>query len=212
MAQFPLITAHTGCMGTPDNSLASAQTALSLGADIIEDDIRVTRDGVLVLSHDDHVPCTDGQTGSLSSLTLQQLNDRAAEPVVLLETVLQLLLSHPGKRMNLDLKTDACIAPVADLVHKLNAAEHVFLTGCPYSRALQAAQQAPSLKKLLNINTDRFLSGDYLSGVKQACEEAAHAGCFGLNVPYQLISLNCWNMRLTLNYPSISGRWAQPGR
>ena len=40
------ITAHSGCDGTPDNSLASEGNCL-------EADIRRNRDGELILSHDE---------------------------------------------------------------------------------------------------------------------------------------------------------------
>ncbi|MBW7460763.1 glycerophosphodiester phosphodiesterase, partial [Paenibacillus sepulcri] len=156
MIVFPLVTAHTGCMGMPDNSAASAREGLSLGADIIEDDIRVTRDGIPVLSHDDRVGLADGRERSVSGLTLQELNEGLAAPIVLLETVLKLLDNYPGARMNLDLKTDDSIGPVAALVQKLGIVDRVFLTGCEYDRALQANSHDNGIAKLLNVDINSF--------------------------------------------------------
>ena len=48
----PLITAHSGCMGTPQNSLASVEKGIACGADFIEVDLNFTEDGTPVLSHD----------------------------------------------------------------------------------------------------------------------------------------------------------------
>ncbi|MBB6671175.1 glycerophosphodiester phosphodiesterase [Cohnella nanjingensis] len=189
MNDFPLITAHTGCMGTLDNSLLSARTALALGADIVEDDIRATRDGALVLSHDDRVPLADGRDGSVSSLTLAELNDGAAEPLVPLEPVLG-MVRDAGRRMNLDLKDDACLEPVARLIGRLEMTDRVFLSGCGYGRALAAARIVPHLRKLLNVDVQPFLSAigveAGLHAAAEACEQALSAGCFGLNVPYPL--------------------------
>lgn len=42
----PLITAHSGCMGTAPNSLQSVAAGLRAGAEVIEVDVRMTRDGV----------------------------------------------------------------------------------------------------------------------------------------------------------------------
>ncbi len=47
-----MITAHSGCEGTPDNSLASIETGIALGADCVEIDIRADHAGKLWLTHD----------------------------------------------------------------------------------------------------------------------------------------------------------------
>ena len=48
-----VITAHSGCDETPENSLKYIRHALSCPFDVIEIDIRRRKDGVLVLSHND---------------------------------------------------------------------------------------------------------------------------------------------------------------
>ena len=45
-------TAHTGCMGTDDNSIQSIEVAVANGADIVEFDLNFTDDGEPVLAHD----------------------------------------------------------------------------------------------------------------------------------------------------------------
>jgi len=47
-----LLTAHSGCENTAENSLESIQTGIALGADCVEVDVRLSQDGTLVLSHD----------------------------------------------------------------------------------------------------------------------------------------------------------------
>ena len=49
---FPLITAHSGCEGTADNSMASIEAAIALGADCAEIDVHVDGGGRLWLTHD----------------------------------------------------------------------------------------------------------------------------------------------------------------
>ncbi|MFC6455390.1 glycerophosphodiester phosphodiesterase family protein [Paenibacillus vulneris] len=41
--------------------------------DVIEEDIRVTRDGVPILAHDDHLPSVDGTWHSLSEMTYEEI-------------------------------------------------------------------------------------------------------------------------------------------
>ena len=38
-----MITAHSGCEGTPENSLASIEKGIALGADCVEIDVRDSR-------------------------------------------------------------------------------------------------------------------------------------------------------------------------
>ena len=47
-----MITAHSGCEGTPDNSVASIETGIALGADCVEVDVRMDAAGKLWLTHD----------------------------------------------------------------------------------------------------------------------------------------------------------------
>lgn len=48
---YPIITAHSGCEGTPDNSLEHIRTAISSGAECLEIDVH-EHNGTLYLTHD----------------------------------------------------------------------------------------------------------------------------------------------------------------
>lgn len=48
-----MITAHSGCEGTPDNSMESILRGIELGADCIEIDIRMDPQGTLRLTHNE---------------------------------------------------------------------------------------------------------------------------------------------------------------
>lgn len=68
------ITGHRGAAGyAPENTLASVQKALELGADRIEIDIHQTKDGVVVVIHDDDVDRTTNGKGKVSDLTFKEL-------------------------------------------------------------------------------------------------------------------------------------------
>lgn len=186
MIDFPLITAHTGCMGTPDNSAESARMGIAHGADIVEDDIRATRDGALVLSHDDGVTFADGTEGSISGMTLTELNARMDRPLQLLEPVLK-SVADAGRRMNLDIKADDSIVPVSELIDRLGFTDRVFLTGCEFPRAIAVSACNPRLRKLLNIDVRAYMGIPYPEAISKMCEQALNAGCFGLNLPYQIV-------------------------
>lgn len=65
---LPSITAHSGCEGTPRDSIDSISHAIALGADLVEMDVRCARDGVLRISHDQV-----GEAEYASKLTLQDV-------------------------------------------------------------------------------------------------------------------------------------------
>ncbi|MCM3702439.1 glycerophosphodiester phosphodiesterase [Paenibacillus macerans] len=186
MKRFPLVTAHTGCMGNKEHSLESLHSALALGADIYEDDIRVTRDGELVLSHDDEVLLADGRQGRIADMTLAELHESLAEPLTDLETVLR-MVKAAGKTMNLDIKTAASLEPVFALIARLDMAGQVFLSGCEYPAAIEADRYGRHINKLLNVDINSFQRMKYADAAQKACVEGRETGCFGLNVPYQLV-------------------------
>ncbi|MGX1831015.1 glycerophosphodiester phosphodiesterase [Paenibacillus taichungensis] len=186
MNKFPLITAHTGCMGHPDHSFESLQAALRIGVDIYEDDIRSTRDGVPVLAHDDDIALADGCCSSLAEMTLKELNTARLAPILTLQDVFE-QIREAGKIMNLDIKSDSSLEPVSTLVNRMDMAEMVFLSGCNYGTAVKASRYAPSIRRLLNVNMQSFESLSYDEAVFQACANAREAGCFGINVPYQVV-------------------------
>lgn len=68
-ARSPTIIGHRGVPAErPENSLAGFERALELGADAIELDVHATRDGVLVVHHDDAVPGVAAAGGLIARL------------------------------------------------------------------------------------------------------------------------------------------------
>ena len=76
-----LVAAHRGLSGRstgawekyPENSLAAIADSVAKGIDIVEVDVRKTRDGQLVLCHDATVDRTTDGTGAISDLTLAEI-------------------------------------------------------------------------------------------------------------------------------------------
>lgn len=70
----PLVYAHRGGAALrPENTIASFDYGLSLGADGLEFDVRLSRDGVVVIHHDETLDRTTGGTGQVSSRTADEL-------------------------------------------------------------------------------------------------------------------------------------------
>jgi glycerophosphoryl diester phosphodiesterase len=70
----PLVIAHQGGDGVwPGNTMVAFQKAAALGVDAIETDLRQTKDGVLVISHDESVERISNGAGRIVDLTYADL-------------------------------------------------------------------------------------------------------------------------------------------
>ena len=58
--QIKVIAHRAGAMDAPENTLAAVAHAVKSGADMIEIDLRMTKDGVLVALHDETLLRTTG--------------------------------------------------------------------------------------------------------------------------------------------------------
>jgi glycerophosphoryl diester phosphodiesterase len=68
------VVAHRGATaGAPEHTLAAYRQAAAIGADAVECDVRMTRDGVLVCVHDRRVRSTSNGRGVVSALALREL-------------------------------------------------------------------------------------------------------------------------------------------
>jgi glycerophosphoryl diester phosphodiesterase len=69
-----LVIGHRGAMGyRPENTLPSFEHALALGADCVEFDVHLTRDGAALVIHDDSVDRTTNGSGLVRDHTLAEL-------------------------------------------------------------------------------------------------------------------------------------------
>lgn len=72
--KLPLVIAHQGGDGVwPGETMFAYQNAVDRGADVLEMDIHITKDGALVLMHDEAVDRTTDGSGEIESMTLAEL-------------------------------------------------------------------------------------------------------------------------------------------
>jgi glycerophosphoryl diester phosphodiesterase len=111
---LPSVEAHRGASAEcPENTLCAFRRAVELGAPSIELDIHVSRDGELVVMHDETVKRTTGSEGRIAELTLAELRRLecgahkharfAGEPVPTLAEALALTRAH-GVCYNVEVK------------------------------------------------------------------------------------------------------------
>jgi glycerophosphoryl diester phosphodiesterase len=197
--QNPLITAHTGCMNTLPNSIQSVLEGLKAGADIIEVDVRATKDGVVVLLHDG-VLKTPGGARRVQDMSFEELNALTKyDEIVRLDEVLPLIKDN-HRVINLDVKEDNAIDPMIRTVEKHNMRDYAIITGCEKERAAFFKQHYRSYQVLLNASTSLYeeSKGDYNSFLKETIRDAIATSCCGININYLLCNeefINYANLR-----------------
>jgi glycerophosphoryl diester phosphodiesterase len=126
----PLLAAHRGgSLLWPENSLLAFRNALALGADFIEFDVHLSRDGEVMVIHDATLDRTTTGAGpvrdrSVAELKVLRLKDRSgavtAETVPTLDEVVE-VAAQAKRRMLLEIKVDAAKARYPGIEEKVLA-------------------------------------------------------------------------------------------
>ncbi|AHC23175.1 glycerophosphodiester phosphodiesterase [Mycolicibacterium neoaurum] len=182
----PFVVAHRGASAErPEHTLAAYELALQQGADGVECDVRLTRDGHLVCVHDRRVDRTSDGTGLVSEMTLAQLReldfgswhtggrDGGGDTGLLtLDTLLTLVLDSK-RPVKIFVETKHPVRYGALVESKVLALLHRYGVAAPASADLARAvvmsfsaaavwrirRAAPMLPTVLLGETSRFLGG-----------------------------------------------------
>jgi glycerophosphoryl diester phosphodiesterase len=137
----PLAFAHRGGAKHPEikgleNSLRAFRHAHTLGYRYLETDVHLTSDGVLMAFHDNELSRVTDSVGVVSSLTAAELSTvkiGGSEPI---PTFVELLEGFPDCYLNIDIKADNAVEPLARLIQK-RAAQYRVLVGSFSRKRLQ---------------------------------------------------------------------------
>ncbi|MDI3388366.1 glycerophosphodiester phosphodiesterase [Streptomyces sp. B-S-A8] len=117
-----------------ENTLPSLRSAFAAGADAVETDVRLTRDGVPVLLHDETLSRLWGHDRPLAQLSAAEVRGLTGGGV---PTLAEALAATPGRRLLLDLPGASAQAArtVVGTVHDCGAAERVSYCAGPRTMA-----------------------------------------------------------------------------
>ncbi|SDT32665.1 glycerophosphoryl diester phosphodiesterase [Paenibacillaceae bacterium GAS479] len=180
----PRIAAHTGCGKAPDNTMESFMEGIHSGADIVEVDVRATKDGVAVLLHDDS-PLLHTHTYSqlIQPEIMTQLNPEQSEhSIVRLDEVLRVAKSYEIK-LNLDIKSLDSIEATMRTVQEMESQNQIYITGS--SKGIP--QQYPGTEVLMNTpyTLPSQYEEHYTEFTEEICQRALQAGYLGLNMNFR---------------------------
>ena len=141
----PLFFAHRGGSAlAPENTFSAYEKGLALGADVLELDINYTRDGEIVVIHDETLDRTTDGTGPVSARTLDELrrldagyrftpDSGATYPWrgkgATIPTLAEVFARFPNVRVNIDIKAgdDAGIKRFVSLLRDHDSEERVMV-------------------------------------------------------------------------------------
>lgn len=136
------VIAHGGGQGhAPPNTLFALERAHAMGADVLEVDVQQTRDGVLILRHDDTLDRTTDQTGLIADLMWADLASVDAGARTVMDGVTfggrgisiprldQALAAFPDARWIVEIKNDTERAAFAmcEIIKAANAEPRVLV-------------------------------------------------------------------------------------
>lgn len=123
--QAIVIAAHRGWKSAyPENTLLAFQRAMELGVEMLEFDLRYSKDRVIMVIHDERVDRTTNGTGKVSDFTLEDLKQLDAGgwfgktyeglKIPTFEELCQLLRDYPNVLLNVEVKPSSDAREVAD--------------------------------------------------------------------------------------------------
>jgi glycerophosphoryl diester phosphodiesterase len=157
------VIAHRGGRSLgPESTLYTFQCALELGVDVLEVDIRTTKDGQLILLHDRTVDRTTNGTGPVNNYTLAKLKtldagyrwspDRGQTfPMrgkgLTVPTLAEVFKTFPNARINIELKESRTveIASLCRLIQDYQKTHQVMVASFDVSQLNKFREQCPQV-------------------------------------------------------------------
>lgn len=153
--------AHRGAAGhCPENTMIAFRRALELGANGIETDVQMTKDGHLVLIHNETLQHTTGSPEWVKDVTLAELSSKEAgswfhedfrgEKIPTLEQLLE-LVKPLDTIINLELKNGLVRYPglerkVIEMVRRFGLAERVIISSFNHYSLVECKQIASEIR------------------------------------------------------------------
>lgn len=124
----PRILAHRGLSSdAPENTVLAFVRALAAGAEYLETDVQVSRDGVAVIAHDADLSRVAGRATRVDELTFQELRKIDLGHGQVFSSLAEVLESFPDARFNIDIKATGAVAPAVEAILDARAVGRVLI-------------------------------------------------------------------------------------
>lgn len=185
--------AHRGASTyAPENTMTSFRLGIEMGANGIETDIQETKDGHLVLFHDDSIERCSNGTGRIADYTLEELRaldfggwkDKRfkGEPIVLFEDFAREFFGL-DLVFALELKVRNTEQKVYDIIKKYANIDNIYISSFDFANLEAMSRIAPELKLswliLTEINEENIAKLLSIGG-KQICPKCSKTTAEGV--------------------------------
>lgn len=122
-----LIIAHRGAkFQSTENSLSAFRKAIEIGADMIELDVQLTRDGELIVLHDPTLDRTTNGHGLVADMTLDEIHAFVTHEGEKLPTLSNVFSLCKGKiQVLVEIKAMGCLEKIAGLINEFGNSDEV---------------------------------------------------------------------------------------
>lgn len=172
--------AHRGASEyTPENTMLAFNLGIFMGANGIETDVQLTKDGVPVLFHDDTITRMTGEEGSISDYTFEELQNfnvtknKFFDKIVKLEDFIR-FFHFRDITFAIELKQRGTAKPTIDILRKYDLKSKITITSFNFDELCDAREYGPEFKAgyLTNNITDELLTKMSEKGIDEICPEA----------------------------------------
>ncbi|MBE5889907.1 MAG: glycerophosphodiester phosphodiesterase [Lachnospiraceae bacterium] len=224
------VLGHRGASGyAPENSMQAFEMALDMGADGIELDVHLTKDGEIVVIHDETINRTSNGTGWVKDMTLEELRqynynyqnrvdawsgatelgevcfpeyDHVEIPTM--REVFE-LVAPTDKMINIELKTGIVFYPIEEKIMEMVKEYHM------QDRVWYSSFNHYSIMKIKELDPNAYAGFLYMDGTLRMPEyardnkvEALHPALYNLQYPGYLEACHQYGIDLnvwTVNQP-----------
>lgn len=189
-ANTVLVVAHRGdWRNAPENSIQALENCIEMGVDMVETDVRFTKDSVLVIMHDETIDRTTTGKGNLSDYTYDELQKfylKAGQGIKTYERVPsfeEFMLVSKGKILvNVD-KGWNYLDKVVAILRKTGTLQQAFIKGVkPYGEIRQqCGSLIDSIQYIPIVSENTQDMGEYVDNFLNNSRPAAFEVIFSTN-------------------------------
>lgn len=105
-----------GALDNPENTIEAFAAAIDMGYSYMETDVHASADGVLFAFHDPHLGRVTNTQAYIGDLFAKEIDSIKVQEIGTIPRMEDLLASWPQAKFNIDIKSDAAILPMEELI------------------------------------------------------------------------------------------------
>lgn len=215
------IIAHRGASGyAPENTMEAFKLAIKQKADMIETDVHLSKDGTLIIMHDETIDRTTNGIGYIKDMTFKELNQFNANnhmeqfefcSIPKLDELLQLIKQHQIL-LNIEIKTDIINYPgieqkLIDIIKLYNVEDQIIYSSFNHYTLKNIKQLNPNAKIAILYSQALYKPWEY---AKKINAQYIHPYYPNLRIPEYIkhchelnIKVNTWTVNQRFNMKEL---------